>query len=176
MKRSVEGVDSTGDPPSLARVGSADERRSGFRAAGLAASRLARPIVARHGGGILARLKSDWLAIVGPELAASTWPEALARGGSLKLHVAPTKGLEVQHRAPALIERINLFFGRDAVTRLTLVQGPLPLPPPAARPATRPLAASEATALDRQLGDVADPELRNALARLGRVVIASGDR
>jgi hypothetical protein len=176
MKRSDESVDSTGDPPSLARAGSADERRPGFRAAGLAASRLARPIVARHGGGILARLKSDWSAIVGPELAASTWPEALARAGTLKLHVAPAKGLEVQHRVPALIERINLFFGRDAVTRLTLVQGPLPLPPPAPRPTTRPLAASEATALDRQLGDVADPELRDALARLGRAVIASSDR
>ena len=177
MKQSDESVDSTGNPPSLARAGGVDERRPGFRAAGLAASRLAGPIVARHGGGILARLKSDWPAIVGPELAASTWPEALARGGTLKLHVAPTKGLEVQHRAPALIERINLFFGRDTVTRLTLVQGPLPLPPPAApRPTTRPLAASEATALDRQLGDVADPELRDALARLGRAVIASSDR
>src|SRR5580704_12808677 len=175
MKRSDENVDSAGDAASLARKSGADERRPGFRAAGLAASRIARPIVARHGGGILARLKTDWPAIVGPELAASTWPEALARGGTLKLHVAPAKGLEVQHRAPALIERINLFFGRDAVTRLTLVQGPLPLPPPAARPATRPLAASEATALDRQLGDVADPELRNALARLGRAVIASSD-
>jgi hypothetical protein len=175
MKRSDESGDSTGDPRSLARAGGADERRPGFRAAGLAASRLAGPIVARHGGGILARLKSDWPAIVGPELAASTWPEALARGGTLKLHVASAKGLEVQHRAPALIERINLFFGRDAVTRLTLVQGPLPLPPPAPRPATRPLAVSEAAALDRQLGDVADPELREALARLGRAVIVSGD-
>jgi hypothetical protein len=175
MKRSDESGDSTGDLRSLARAGGADERRPGFRAAGLAASRLAGPIVARHGGGILAWLKSDWPVIVGPELAASTWPEALARGGTLKLHVASAKGLEVQHRAPALIERINLFFGRDAVTRLTLVQGPLPLPPPAPRPATRPLAVSEAAALDRQLGDVADPELREALARLGRAVIVSGD-
>jgi hypothetical protein len=177
MKRSDENVDSAGDAASLARKSGADERRPGFRAAGLAASRIARPIVARHGGGILARLKTDWPAIVGPELAASTWPEALARGGTLKLHVAPAKGLDVQHRAPALIERVNLFVGREAVTRLTLVQGPLPLRPPSEpRTAARPLAAGEAAALDRQLDGVADPELRDALARLGRAMIGSGDR
>jgi|HubBroStandDraft_6_1064221.scaffolds.fasta_scaffold678350_1 hypothetical protein len=177
MRRSEESVDSTGDRPSLARTGRTDERRPGFRAAGLAASRIAGPIIARQGGGILGRLKSDWPAIVGPEFAAWTWPETLARGGTLRLRVAPARGLEVQHRIPALIERINLFFGREAVTRLTLMQGPLPLRPLSlSRAATRPLVASEATALDRQLDDVADPELRDALAQLGRAVIASSDR
>src|SRR5580704_5755938 len=158
MKRSDENVDSAGDAASLARKSGADERRPGFRAAGLAASRIARPIVARHGGGILARLKTDWPAIVGPELAASTWPEALARGGTLKLRVVPAKGLEVQHRVTVVIERINLFFGRDAVTRLALIQGPLPLPPPPAHPTARALATGEAAALDDQLYDIADPE------------------
>jgi hypothetical protein len=61
--------------------------------------------------------------------ADSTWPEALARGGTLKLRVARHRALELQHRAPLVIERINLFFGRDAVTRLALIQGPLPLAP-----------------------------------------------
>ena len=31
-------------------------------------------------GGIVPRLKSEWTAIVGPELAVVTWPESLARG------------------------------------------------------------------------------------------------
>ena len=129
--------------------------------------------IARHGGGILARLKSEWTAIVGPELAATTWPEALARGGTLKLRVTPAKALALQHRAPLVIERINLFFGREAVTRLALIQGPLPLPPPAPAAPAHPLGPDEAAALDRQLADVASPELREALARLGRRVIAA---
>jgi len=134
------------------------------------------PIVARHGGGILTRLKSEWPAIVGPELAAATWPEAMARGGTLKLHVASAKALELQHRAPLVIERINLFFGRDAVTRLVLVQGPLPLAPPAApRERARPLGPDEVAALDRQLATVASPELRDALARLGRRLIGAAE-
>jgi hypothetical protein len=121
----------------------------------------------------LARLKSEWAVIIGPDLADSTWPEALARGGTLKLRVASAKALELQHRAPLVIERVNLFFGREAVTRLTLVQGPLPLAPPPPHKLARPLAPGEAAALDRQLETVANPELRDVLARLGRLVIGA---
>lgn len=155
----------------------AGERRPGFRAAGTSASRIVGPIVARHGGGILARLKSEWGAIVGQEIAVVTWPESLGRDGALKLRVAPTRALEIQHRAPQVIERINLFFGREAATRLALVQGPLPLaaPAPAPRAGAPVLDASEAAALDRRLEAVASLELRAALARLGRRVIAAAE-
>jgi hypothetical protein len=158
---------------SLTRDDKGGERRPGFRAAGASLSRVVGPIVARHGGGILARLKSDWAAIIGPELADAAWPEALGRGGTLKLRVAPHKALEIQHRAPLVIERINLFFGREAVTRLALIQAPLPLPAPAPREASRPLAPGEAAALDRQLAAVDDPELRQALEGLGRAVMGT---
>ncbi|MBV8776159.1 MAG: DUF721 domain-containing protein, partial [Alphaproteobacteria bacterium] len=88
------------------------ERRPGFRAAGAVSARLVGPVVARHGGGLTGRLKAEWAAIVGPELAAATWPDSLHRGGTLRLRVAPAKALEVQHRAPLVVERVNLFFGR----------------------------------------------------------------
>jgi hypothetical protein len=153
----------------------ASERRPGFRAAGANLSRIVGPIVARHGGGILVRLKSQWAAIVGPELAAVTWPESLGRDGALKLRVAPSRALQLQHRAPLVIERINLFFGRAAVTRLALVQGPLPLPAPAPQAPGRTLAPGESAALDRQLAGVANPELRAALDRLGRRVIGAAE-
>ena len=103
------------------------ERRSGLRPAGEAASRDRGPIVARGGGGVLARLKAEWSAVAGAELAAQAWPEKLGRDGALKLRVAPGFALDLQHRAPLVIERINVFFGRAAVTRLVLVQGTLPL-------------------------------------------------
>lgn len=162
------------DETSLAPGDRAGERRPGFRAAGASLTRIVAPIVARHGGGLSARLKAEWAAIVGRELAAATWPESLARGGTLKLRVASVRALEVQHRAPLIIERINLFFGRPAVIRLALVQGPLPLPvPPRPTPPDRPLAPAEAAALDRQLAAVPSMELREALAQLGRRVIAA---
>ena len=161
---------------SLSGVRPESERRPGLRAIGLAASRLAAPIVARRGGGILARLKAEWPGIVGAELAAATWPDRLSRDGVLRLRVAGTLAPDLQHRAPLLIERINLYFGRPAISRLVLLQAPLPLPAAPAARALPPLPAEEARLMDRQLDAIADPELRAALARLGRLVAAHARR
>jgi hypothetical protein len=142
----------------------------GFRAVGVAVSKLTVPIVARRGDGVLVRLKAEWAAIVGPDWAEVSWPSALGRDGVLKLRAAPGAALELQHRAPLIIERINLFFGRAAVTRLALVQGPLPLASGATRPVIPPMPEGEGKALDRRLSEIVDPDLRAALAQLGRAV------
>jgi hypothetical protein len=149
-------------------------RPGGLRAAGIAAARVAAPIVANRGGGSLARLKAEWNAVAGAEFATSTWPEALGRDGALKLRVVPARALELQHRAPLLMERINGFFGRTVAARLVLVQAMLPsaaAPAPGGGPT--PLTDGEAQALDARLDDIADPELRSALAGLGRLVLGS---
>ncbi len=146
------------------------EPRQGFRAVGVAVSQLAAPILAKRGGGLLVRLKAEWAVIIGDDWSALAWPAALGRDGTLKLVSAPGAGLELQHAAPLLIERINLYFGRPLVTRLTQIQGPLPLPAvPAAPPAT-PLPPAEEAAIDERVAGIPDPELRAALARLGRAV------
>ena len=160
------------DAPNLTGPVREHERHPGFRAVGVAASRLAVPIIGKRGGGILVRLKSEWAAIVGPDWANVTWPAALGRDGVLKLRIASGAALEAQHRAPLLIERINGFFGRPVVSRLALVQGPLPLPAPPSLPPLRSLEPGESKALDDRLAGIADPELRRALAGLGRAVIA----
>jgi hypothetical protein len=157
--------------PSLTGPPPGSERRHRFLAVGMAVSKLAAPIVAKRGGGILVRLKAQWGAIVGPDWAAVTWPTALGRDGVLKLRTASGAALELQHRAPLLIERINLFFGRQVITRLALVQGPLPLASPPTGPLLRPLAPGEVKALHERLCEITDPELRGALARFGSAVI-----
>jgi hypothetical protein len=146
------------------------ERRPGLRAAGAAAARAIGPIVARGGGGVLARLKAEWIAVAGAEFAAVAWPEAIARDGALKLRVEPGAALELQHRAPLLIERINRFFGRTAVARLVLIQGRPPLAPLRAPPPDA-LSAAEAKSLEVQLAEIADSDLREALAGLGHLVL-----
>jgi len=169
------GRDVANDSPSLAASARQSERRQGFLAVGVAVSKLTAPIVAKRGGGILVRLKAEWAVIVGTDWAAVAWPSALGRDGVLKLVAAPTAALELQHRAPLLIERINCFFGRCVVTRLALVQGPLPFdspPTPNDPPLPMPVTA-ETAALGGQLSGIADPELRAALGRLGRAVTGS---
>ena len=120
--------------PSLTGPDAESERRHGFRAVGLMVSKLAAPVVAKRGGGVLVRLKADWAAIVGPDWALVAWPAALGRDGALKLCTAPAAAIELQHRAPLLIDRINLYFGRSAVTRLILVQGGFAAPAGARKP------------------------------------------
>ena len=163
------------ESPTLSAATAEGERRPGLRPVAGAVARLAGPIVAK-GGGLLARLKADWPAIVGAELAAATWPSGLSRDGVLKLRVLAGQALEIQHRTPLLIERINLFLGREALARIVLVQGPLPLPAQRQHPASPRLSAAETQALDDQLAPVTDPELRDALTRLGRRIIGAARR
>jgi len=107
-------------------------------------------------------------AIQRPVAAA---PVAAVHGGE-----APAQALELQHRTPLLIERINLFFGRPVVTRIALVQGPLPLPPAPPKPVFEPPSPQETAGLERQVAAVADTELRAALIGLGRAMIGAAPR
>jgi hypothetical protein len=129
-----------------------------------------------------ATLVTDWMTIAGRELAAFTaperlnWPRALARpdaetgepgkgrqGATLVLRVDGGRSLDVQHRARQLIERINAYFGYAAVAELRIVQAPVGGEQSwgscAPRTASRPLTA--------EVAHIADPLLRDALARLG---------
>lgn len=151
--------------------------RGGPRPIGQALDRL----IARAGqqrGFRESRLLLDWAAMVGPGLAAHTLPERLVRGtggggGVLHLKVAPGHALDVQHLAPIILERINGHFGYLAVARLALRQGPVARPRRPGLPSRRPLAAGEVAALEGMLGDVKEPDVREALRRLGRAVLAS---
>lgn len=158
-----------------------NERRGFMRAIGAALPAITAPILGKQGLGKegvgAAQLVSEWPAIVGAELAGATWPMKLSfpRGertaGTLRLRVVPALALEVQHREPMLLERINGYFGYRAVARIAIIQGPPPLPDAPAPPVLRPLAPAERRALDTSLDQIADPELRAALDRLGSAII-----
>src|SRR5215470_3462857 len=109
-----------------------------------------------------ATLVTDWVRIVGRELAAATaperlkWPRGVApadvegnapgqgrRGATLVLRVDGGLSLNVQHQARQIIEQINAYFGYAAVAELRIVQAPvgaaLETMPSAKRPAAKPL-------------------------------------
>ena len=141
--------------------------------------KLTKPILEK-GGRDYAALIAEWPAIVGEALAASSLPEKMTRpvrdkAGPAVLTVRVTSGaaMEFQHREPQLIERINAYLGHRAVERLKLIQGPIP-GRQARRPRTlRPLTPSERQAIDTELAGVADPELKERLARLGQALVAT---
>jgi hypothetical protein len=153
-----------------------DKRRGGMRALGAALAPITAPILGKEGGAT-AQLMAEWRAIVGDALAEACWPVKLSfprgarRDGTLRLRALPAMALEIQHREPILLERINGYFGYRAVARLAMIQGPLPLEERMAPPELRCLAAEEQRALDERVSPVTDPELRAALARLGSAMI-----
>jgi hypothetical protein len=119
-----------------------------------------------------AGLISDWQRIVGGELAQSCAPLRLTfqrprerREGTLLLRVEPGFALELQHLAPLLVERINTYFGYQAVARLKFQQGPL-ANRKAAKPVREAAALTAEDPINRQLAGIEDDELRVSLRRL----------
>jgi hypothetical protein len=154
---------------------SVDQRHGFMQAIGANLPRIATPVLGKQGLGE-AQLLQQWPAIVGDDLARYCWPVKLSfprgqrRDGTLRLRVVSALAIELQHREPVLLERINAYFGYRAVVRIALIQGAAPPGPD--RPAPpRPLAPAERQALGERLGGVADPALRAALERLGSAII-----
>lgn len=157
----------------------ADRRRGGMRALAADVPQVVKPALGKRGFSE-GQLVAQWADIVGADLARRMMPEKLTfppgerRDGTLRLRVAPGFALEVQHREPQILERLNAFFGYRALARLALIQGPLPTEPAAAPRRRRDLAPSERAALTRRLADITDSDLRDALTRLGEAVIGTG--
>ncbi|HZT25488.1 MAG TPA: DciA family protein [Pseudolabrys sp.] len=119
-----------------------------------------------------------WSEIAGPDIAAHSepikinWPRQ-ANGeppdpATLVLRVEGPAALEIQHLSGLIIERVNRFFGWQAIGRIALRQAPLHRPEALTAPAG-PDAAEQAR-IAAGLSGMADEKLKAALARLGAAV------
>jgi len=119
-------------------------------------------------------LVTRWETIAGPEIAAHAepikiiWPRRNegepAAPATLVLRVEGPTAVEIQHLAPVIMERVNRFFGWQAVGRIALRQAPLSRRKRPAQQAADPAVVARIAA---GLDDIADEGLRQALARLG---------
>ena len=123
-------------------------------------------------------LKTRWREIVGETLAARSEPVKLIKsrtgGATLELRVAGPVAALVQHQAPLILDRLNMYLGPGAVARLRIAQGPLSRPAAKATPRRRnrpPLDAAAEQALADSLAEARDGPLKAALLRLGREVM-----
>ncbi len=153
--------------------------RRGLAPAAAAVARVAAPLLKKRGLAE-ARIITDWRAIVGASVAERSAPERLLRGraaqgvggesgGTLRLRVAGVWALEFQHMAPALIARINGYFGYPAVARIQFIQAPLPAAKRAPTPPA-PLTPAAEARLAAMTANIADPELRERVMALGRAL------
>jgi hypothetical protein len=122
-------------------------------------------------------LVTRWSDIVGAEIAACSepdkiqWPRPIVgrppEPGTLVLRVEGPTAVEIQHLSAIILERVNRFFGWQAVGGLRLRQAPLARKSRAPHPAPDPEAAARIAA---DLTGIADDKLRDALARLGAAI------
>lgn len=75
--------------------------------------------------------------------------------------------MEVQHLAGVICERVNRFLGWRAIERIALRQAPLRRAAPASAPA---IDRAEAARIAADLPEIADDDLKQALARLGAAI------
>jgi len=135
----------------------------------------------RRFGFVQSSIVSRWKEIVGARYAAVSATESIRftfgkkSSGTLTLVVEGAHAPMMQHVAPAIMERVNQFFGYEAVARVSIRQGLVQvekrksrLAPPSLRPVTLPVDMKET------LRDIADPELRLCLESLARG-LAAGD-
>ena len=122
-----------------------------------------------------ARVVTDWPDIVGAPLCDHCCPERLGRDGALHVRVSGGWALELKHLEPLVVERIAGYFGYRAVTRLTLMQGPLPQRPKRRIRRIRPLDDDGERALAECLAATDDPALRASLERLGRAILGNSE-
>ena len=152
-------------------------RRPGLKMLGATVPKLTDKAL-RKRGFVESAIIHRWGSIVGEEVAGWCAPDRVAFprdrrvGATLHLVVPGARALEVQHLEPVLLERINTVFGYDAVTRISIRQGPLPEPRHKPRPEPRPLDRREEGWVAEQVADFRDQDLKNALQALGRAVLS----
>ena len=127
-------------------------------------------------------LKARWREIAGEALSARTEPVKLITnraggGATLEIKVDGPAAALIQHQAPLILERVNLFLGSGAVAKLRIVQGRVTAPAIASsamkarRLKNRPLDAAAEAALQQGLDRAPDGPLKRSLLRLGREVL-----
>lgn len=142
---------------------------------------LARPLLTpalRRQGFAQHEIVTRWRDIVGALLASRSLPEKLQfpsaerTGGALFIRVESSFALEFQHLTPQILDRVNTYYGYRAVTKLILKQGPIPRPAPLRRQPPAPLSPEVERDLNESLDALKPGPMRDALARLGRKVLA----
>ncbi len=172
------------DSPSSKTPGQPPERhvekprrwRQGPVNVGSLTGRVTRPALGKRGFAG-ADILTHWATIVGADLAAFAaplevkYPKGRNAGATLHLRVAHgAAAAMLQMKLPQVMERINRFFGYQAVVQVQAAQGPLPVRRRVKVQEPPPLDAEGAARLEEKIKDIASEPLKESLRKLGKAV------
>lgn len=127
----------------------------------------------RRFGFVQSSIVTRWGDIVGHTYAEVSAPESIRfpagqkAGGTLSLVVASGFAPMMQHVLPEIVERVNRFFGYNAVAKVAMRQGEVERREPERRPAPKMLKPVPSD-MGESLRDIGDPELRAVLESLAQ--------
>lgn len=165
--------------------------RSSARALGTFVPKLAGKSFEKYGFSIV-MLLTEWRAIVGAELAEFSIPERLKwprnvdayadtpagerrrPGATLVLRVDGPRAIDLQYQSAQILERINAYFGYQAVTELRFVQAPVESRGKQSLPCAIDRAGARTSTRATEPGgrDEGSAALQDALSRLEKSVLA----
>lgn len=126
---------------------------------------------------------TNWNKIVGEELAKSTIPQKINfikdQRSNGTLHIETISGafaLELQHKEKIVIEKINTYFGYNAVSKLKITQNPSLFETffdvkEQQNPKINLVTKEEENYINEMTKDLESPKLKEALTRLGHNVV-----
>lgn len=140
------------------------------------------PVIARRAGMTL-DLINAWPEIAGEEFSKTTRPEKINwprraheddpfKPAVLVVACENSAALFFQHEQAAILERINVFFGFEAIDRIKIVQKAV-----VSVEKKKPKDLQSVTDMDEKrlaaiLDEIDDPVLKETLAKLGRGVLS----
>ncbi|CDO37314.1 MULTISPECIES: DUF721 domain-containing protein [Novosphingobium] len=136
----------------------------------------------RRFGFVQSSVVTRWPEIVGARHARVCSPESIRfppgekSDGILQLVVMPAHAPMIQHVIPEIIDRVNRFFGYNAVAKAKIRQGEVKAPPASDRRSAPPSLKPVPIELGESLRDIGDPELRAVLESLARSMAAKEDQ
>lgn len=140
-------------------------------------------------GILFGKMVVEWSNIMGDDLSRKAVPVNLkfsaktAKGGKSQavLHLAASSAasLELTYQKPLMIERLNAFFGYNAIKDIKFIHthdaGRLSRPKRKASPA-KPLPLTKKQEIDRLTAGIAENDLQTALKNLGKGILTRKDQ
>ncbi len=140
------------------------------------------PVMQRRSGMTVALLKA-WGEIAGDEFRDTTKPERIDwprraheedpfEPATLVVACDNSSAVFFQHEQAVILDRVNLFFGFEAVRRIRIVQKPVHQVKPAKEKQARSLSGTEEAELASRVSDIDNQTLKQTMMKLGRAVLA----
>ncbi len=129
--------------------------------------------ICQQNGFVQARILLEWEYIVTPQFAQFctplkvTFPLKQRNNGRLLLRATSSMATEISYLEPLILSRINQYFGYQAISKISLLQGPITRKTLPQKPPRRPLPEAVQSSLESQVQPISDDRLRAALLSLG---------